>query len=402
MKKFMTKGLVLGSIMMLTAITAVYAYFSDTLKVTNQISTGDVNIEMKEYQLLGKKEIPYQNAKSVMPGDWISKIPKITNLAMPCWIRVKIDWQEAEKYLKDWDDRCLSGMTGDWVKRGEYFYYTKVLKKSESVEVFRRVLIPDGWDETYALQKLSMSIRAEAIQAANFKPDFSAMTPWGNQKIELCLHEKDGNVTCRKTDNKLSVVFHGEAHRLIAAPDDFFANFGTVMPGDIMKDTLYISNTTGKMAEMFFRIESNKLTEEQKKLLREISMKIRMNGQLIYSGNVRAAGLGTDISLGNFEPGAQGNLEFTLEVPSSWNNSYALKKAETDWIFTVREEEESEITGTSAGDEKKSPAKTVKTEYTVKTGDDTPIIPVLVLLGAAGGASVGIILIRKRGKRFEE
>lgn len=47
-------------------------------------------------------------------------------------------------------------------------------------------------------QKIAVDIQADAIQAANFKPDFSAMSPWGNQVIQKCVHEQDGTLTCKK------------------------------------------------------------------------------------------------------------------------------------------------------------------------------------------------------------
>lgn len=66
---------------------------------------------------------------------------------------------------------------------------------------------------------------ADAIQAANFSPDFSAMTPWGNEKIQRCVHDTNGLVVKKKSQIKSKVEFEGSAHKLIAAPDDFFPDF---------------------------------------------------------------------------------------------------------------------------------------------------------------------------------
>ena len=49
------------------------------------ISTGDINIGLKEYEKKGSTEVSFAGTKAVVPGDVISKIPRITNYASPCW-----------------------------------------------------------------------------------------------------------------------------------------------------------------------------------------------------------------------------------------------------------------------------------------------------------------------------
>lgn len=55
-----------GSIAM---CVSAYGKFSDSVTVTNHISTGDINISMKELEKENGKEILYQNQKMVLPGD---------------------------------------------------------------------------------------------------------------------------------------------------------------------------------------------------------------------------------------------------------------------------------------------------------------------------------------------
>ncbi|HJD25792.1 MAG TPA: SipW-dependent-type signal peptide-containing protein, partial [Candidatus Blautia intestinipullorum] len=43
----------------LLGITGTYGYFSDTLKVTNHISLGDVNIGLQEFEKKGGIETAY-------------------------------------------------------------------------------------------------------------------------------------------------------------------------------------------------------------------------------------------------------------------------------------------------------------------------------------------------------
>ena len=105
MKKFLkwilAGILTAGSIAM---CVSAYGKFSDSVTVTNHISTGDINISMKELEKKNGKEILYQNQKMVLPGDRISKIPRITNRSEPCWVRVKITYAdnlENRKGLKE-------------------------------------------------------------------------------------------------------------------------------------------------------------------------------------------------------------------------------------------------------------------------------------------------------------
>ena len=78
----------------------------------------------------------YQYPKIILPGDEISKIPRITNRSEPCWVRVRITYTDDLEGEKGMDDSNLSGMSERWVKKGEYFYYTRKLKQSESADVF--------------------------------------------------------------------------------------------------------------------------------------------------------------------------------------------------------------------------------------------------------------------------
>lgn len=123
-------------------ISGVYGYFSDTLQVVNHISVGDIKISVEEYEKKGTREIPYRNTGEVLPGETVSKIPRITNHALPCWVRARVLYTNDQKELEGLDDTKLSGFPSKWIRRGEYYYYTSVLKKKEAVDLFQNVHIP--------------------------------------------------------------------------------------------------------------------------------------------------------------------------------------------------------------------------------------------------------------------
>ena len=122
---------------------------------------------------------------------------------------------------------------------------------------------------------------AEAVQAANFTPDFSSESPWGDTEIEQCVHETDNSITeVTKQYTAMSVTYEGAARKLVAAPEDFFRNLQTAMPGDTISDSFQLSNTTATSAEFFFHTETpGNLTDEELDLLKQFKLTITQNGK---------------------------------------------------------------------------------------------------------------------------
>ena len=68
-------------------------------------------------------------------------------------------------------------------KKDAYYYLTDILEHSEKITLFNEVHFPAEWTEEYAGQKIKINIQADAIQAANFTPNFDDMSPWGNEEM---------------------------------------------------------------------------------------------------------------------------------------------------------------------------------------------------------------------------
>lgn len=385
--------------MLIACVSATFGYFSDIVTVTNHIATGDVNISLKEYEVKEGTEISYTNSRIVLPGDVISKIPRITNHAMPCWIRARISYEQDKEELEGLSESNILGVPAQWVKKGEYYYYTEILDYGKSATLFEAVEIPKEWNESHSDQKLTIDIQADAIQAANFEPDFNAMSPWGDQEIELCIHEENGTVVSEKKKVELSVEFSGNAHKLLAVPDDFFANFRTVMPGDTFRDSIDILNTTKKPAEIFFHTGIVCQREDRMDLLRKIQLTISMNGKAIYSGNLLAEELKEEVSLGVFQPGEGGTMEFTVSVPAELKNAYALRDAAVKWYFSVYEDDaepsvipEENRVQTSGSSGYRNGTDTAEP---VKTADETPLLSLLVMAIISMLTGTTVLIIRK-------
>ena len=235
----------------------------------------------------------------------------------------------------------LEGIEDVWLKAGEYYYYPKVLGKQESVDFFRTITIPSAWTSEAEGQVLSVEIQAEAVQAANVTPDFTAEAPWGEElEIEQCVHEADNTVSEVSQQSFLTVSYEGAARNLILAPDNFFRNFPVLMPGDEWEDTFTLVNTTASRAEFFLRTElPEELSETEKELLSKVKLEIREGDSVIYEGDLESEGLWAAKSLGICSPDERKEICFSIRVPSELGNEWALRKSGVKWIFSVEGED---------------------------------------------------------------
>lgn len=160
-----------------------------------------------------------------------------------------------------------------------------------------------------------------------------------------------------------SVEYRGEVEGLIATPEDFFSDFGTLLPGDKREGVAYIKNTTKDEIEVFFKTEPLDKTEYYDdidySLLEKINLKISLkkNGtsseQVLYEGHLGATNFGdTDknqhenmtgfMSLGTYSKGFDGEFIFRIEVPTSLRNDYTLSRTKVKWVFAVEKKDKAE------------------------------------------------------------
>lgn len=351
--------------------------YASSASVENHLKTGDINIQLDEFQLgENLKEEPYTPPDILMPGDIISKIPRVTNLAEPCYVRARISFPSSIEDVippameddSDTDNMfsvtdkdtssdnnstgsisslenpyCLAekdilGLSADWIKIQDYYYYRPILERDESAILFEGVRIPEYWNNTYAGAEFFIDIQIEAVQAIHFIPDYTSDKPWGDTAVEVCIHNEPYEKPAVGFQ-LLSVEYEDNSKELLATPEDFFSNFTNAMPGDTLTDTVTLTNTTDQTAEFFFRTEvPGSMSNQQLALLNEIILSISVDGKTLYFGNLFAESMATDISLGTFESGTSRAFTFTMEVPNYWTNSYALQDCVVKWIFSVMPE----------------------------------------------------------------
>ncbi|MDD7740567.1 MAG: hypothetical protein PUJ62_11005 [Lachnospiraceae bacterium] len=335
---------ILSAVLLFTGTIAAFAYRNTSVEVQNHLAIGDVNISLEEFT---KNGASYDSTERiVLPSEIISKSPRITNLAMPCYVRAKISLDQNE-ITSDKEVNCDIDAS-IWIRQGDYYYYTKPLAEGESVDFFRSLTIPAEWSEDESGKNFSLSITAEAVQASNFKPDFYSSDPWGGNKPEVCIHKSGESISKSRDYQNLTVQLDEDASKLLALPNDFFANFGVLMPGDLVSDVIQIQNQSKTATELFFSARSGKSDES---LSEQIKLVIELDGKQLYTGSLRSESLQEGISLGNFDSGCDKSLKFTLSVPQELKNEYAMAQADETWIFSARFEElPSKAYGPATGD----------------------------------------------------
>ncbi|MDO4648677.1 MAG: hypothetical protein Q4B26_08500 [Eubacteriales bacterium] len=394
MKKNIKRFLLCCFFILQCSLIGTAASEKQEVSTVNRISTGDVHIDLQEYELQNNKEVPFRNHQIVLPGDHISKIPRIKNLGEDCYVRTSVTFF-GDVILNDSD---LEDVQKGWKKIGAYYYYTNILKKSSSVDLFRGLFIPAELTEAESGNVISVDLRAEAIQAEAFTPDFNSENPWGDMPIEDCVHETDNSLLPDSRPVLFRVEYEGDSGKLVLQEEDFFRNFERLMPGVSYSDKASIQNSSKNSVELFFHTGYDSADQKQQELLEALHLTIRYNRNKIYDGTLKAEELIKGISLGVFAPGETGEMAYTITVPKTLTNTYAKRSAEVVWTYSVKVPNSS-ITpdpgtgefGGGGGSSGSNP---------VKTGDETPLVCWAVLL-ILGMTSTGWILFRKRRDRHE-
>lgn len=351
--------------------------FGETVaSVVNNFNTGIVDIDLQQYEIVNGEEVESSGVTEVMPGRQVSRIARITNEAYDCYVRAKVAFSK-----EDLSEENLYGVSDDWVRKDDgYYYYTKVLKTDEATDLFEGVSIPTDFSQELEEQRLNLDVSVDAIQSRNFNPNFDNGNPWGDVEI---LERKQGDYEMsqfkmNEDSNVFTVEYKGASEGLVINKDDFFSDFTTMMPGDVLEHDIELKNTGDNKIDLYFNTE----TVDDSELLDAIQLQISVDGKEIYNGSINAEELNDKIKLGNY---GDGKMSFKVTVPAELNNHYSLLDSKVKWVFSA-DEKESEG-GISQVLDKINP---------VQTGDPTIIAGWIVLL--VGSAVACGVIVKKRRK----
>lgn len=189
-------------------------YASEIGRVNMQDS-GVVNIKIDEFTINEEgKEVPWVDGIDVLPGMKVSKIPYFTATGEDCYIRATVKIEEGVKTNQVITIDDLAGISDDWIRAGDYFYYKYPLKTNETLKFFQSVTIPSEWDNSINPANVGdwsvvLNVVVDAIQAKGFSPDFESDNPWGDISIQenKKTNQMRNPITGDRTPSMITVIF---------------------------------------------------------------------------------------------------------------------------------------------------------------------------------------------------
>lgn len=392
---------------LLSVGTYALAGGKNQVTVHNKAATSNVNIKLDEYQMTDGELEEYENGKIVTPGQVVSKIPEITCLDESCYVRCAVTWDNSEAdsasevFTITEDD--LLGIGTEWTKTGDYWYCTHPLEKGDCVQLFSGIHFPELFTEAVSGQRLDLYVKAEAIQAANFTPDFSSSNPWkGAGDIMRSVKTRNGAPASSKSNVDIRVTMKGAAAELVTNADNFFDGFQELMPGDKKEIVVKIHNTTKKQYKLWLDFRNPEQGKDSMELLKRIMIEVTNGKYTVYSGTMFDMS-GKSNLLGLYKPDGKSELTVRVTVPGDIDNSLALTEVKSDWIFRTEEVKEPD------GKQGKKDTESTKVVsdgkggyapvYAPKTGDAIYSRIIGILLDMIAAIIVVMVIVSRRRKR---
>ena len=167
------KVLILSVFAILIAILAAntLAYFTADTKAHNVITTGGVDIELKEWANEDRTE-KFEDKTGVMPGAEVTKIVEIENTGTgSAWVRVQVVldvYAEGGKEQLPTDPVTLDFNETDWTYFEGYYYYSRPLDPGETTApLFTTVTFAPEMGNEYQSSSAYVEVKAGAVQTAN-------------------------------------------------------------------------------------------------------------------------------------------------------------------------------------------------------------------------------------------
>lgn len=351
--------------------------------ITNTSSLGTVSISLDEYSIKNGKEIPFSNNQLVSPGTKVDLHARITNNANSVWLRARADYS-TEDIISEIDDTSLIFDRSKWIKCGNYYYYHKPVGTKESAIYLTGIQIPKEWTEQEAGKTFNLIVKCEAIQSANFTPDYSLNDPWHGEVIEASIN--DHFIAKESGADQFVITYIGGTDELFHNPENFFTNISTLMPGDHYSEGIKCSNDFNYPITLLFSGKSLEGTE----LASRITLRIDADGEgTIFSGTL--ADVINERKLFRLEPGESKQMYFFLDVDPTIKNRYTdenMRYLKVNWVFRTyihMPEQDKSGSGWKTG---------------VLTGDPEQLRMYLYMLLGAGGVIIlcAVMLINSREK----
>lgn len=324
-------------------ISGIYSLSNEVISGTEStISTGAVDIELKEYN--SNNEI-FNDFGNIMPGEEIELIPRINNLGVDCYLRMKVSYTIGDKDINELD--YISGNYTSWEYKDGYYYYDSILNKNDSIDLFNKISIPDDIKDEDQGKDVNVNVIVEAIQAKNFDGN------WEGIEIKKSVNRSyDVDASGEST-----VIYENNAQEYLTLNDGFFDNIAGLLPGDIVSEDVKILNSSDNKIEYYLSVESNDLTDEEKNLLERIILTVKNgNGEVIKEVSLLDA---KDILLGEYDALEEENLVLGVSLPVELDNDFSKILTKITWKFSLNVTEERTPVNPITGDWKFDVSMTV-------------------------------------------
>lgn len=345
MKNRIKSGLLAVALIIMSLTTCISAAKVYEYTFHNMFNTGSVAIDLEQYQVNEQGDKQLSEDRMVSPGEHISYMPSITNLRAEAYVRLRIDIvmdQETDTPVTTDDIFMISN---GWVQKGDYFYKTEPMKNGESEIAFQGIIVPDNWVSDLDAEVISsgskapaqasdftVTAHADAIQSANFNPDFSSDAPWGPVITEVAKDEDSNSYSVAKPVVTPNDLIFSRSSGLEANTKDLFRNFQLYMAGDKYEDNLNIKNTASNDIDVYFRTKA-----KDSDVNKNMRLKIEMDNRILYEGNLISDKYNEYTKLVNIKPEKSVKLNYTVTLPDESKNYYSVLADDVEWSFKVIE-----------------------------------------------------------------
>ena len=307
-----------------------FLFFLIPQSVFAAVKTGGVNVEVVCYEECPdgtKKKFQYHDP--LMPGEQMSYVISVKNKGSDAWVRLNIAYTGEDgltKQEQNVDDSWLYGIGKDWIKQGGSWYYKKPLKAGTEVEFCKGIQVPDFHDLPGGMQ-VSVTVVAEAVQAAHITIDFQSEDPFSGILIE-----KNQPGTGEKNEGAGFEIRYADGADQIVLAEDLFRELTEILPGDRFVDTLPISNHTNTPILVYLK-EDGKIMNSP--ALETLQLRILRKGIEVYNGAFSDRALTNGISLGTFSGNSREELEFEITLPLNAGNETAFQEIPIQLLFST-------------------------------------------------------------------
>lgn len=303
-----------------TLFSVVLIAFASAINVSAKTETVIDNVfQMDGVDILLKSDKTINS--SLLPGQYVSHVQSVVNNGADCYLRAKLECDMPD--VIDNVDMC-----NGWELYADGYYYHKSVAESESqIDIYNGFTVSTDVSNDLQNRDLTLSVNVDAIQSANFSPDWNSKSPWGAVNILACRNAGKYGITAVKSVSPFTITYSENAEKLVTNSSNFFSNFGNVLPGDVYKDSIEFVNNSNH--EVVIDFKQNK---SDNSLLNNIGLKISIDNKSVFTGTLGSA---IEFSILKIPANSSQTIDFEVSVPNDLNSEFAFEDNMVKWYFSA-------------------------------------------------------------------